>query len=168
MVPTTALIVWWYGPYPGIEAFRENVANGAQLYMAVSEDGPRHIGAAPDPEVRFDTDGPERDDMFLDLAAGGYELYVGQIAPTPAGPAGLAAAAERAAGAFRCVLLDGPEPDGYVSLFSSFYEGELDATADDYSLAVPLPGFPLIVAFNPFPDPPNDGNWTIVRAPRFR
>ena len=167
MVPTS-FIVLWYGPYQGFEAFRENAENGAQLYMAVSEDGPRHIGAAPDPEVRFDHDGPDRDDTFLALAEGGCGLYVGEITPTPAGQGGLAAAAERAAGAFRCILLDGPEPDGFVSLFASFYEGDMDAIINDYPLAVPLPGFPLIVAFNPFPQPPNEGNWTIVRAPRFR
>ena len=168
---STALIVWWYGPYHGIEDFRENAANGAQLYMAVSEDYPCrvcHVGSAADPDVRFDADGPDRDDTFLGFAADGCGLYAGEISPTPAGAAGLAAPAERAAGALSCLLLGGPEPDDYVSLFSSFYGGEIDAIVDDYPLAAPLPGFPLVVAFNPFPRSANEGNWTIVRAPRFR
>ena len=172
MMPTTAFIVWWYGPYHGIDEFFENSPDGRQLYMAVSEGFPCrvvHVGVAEDPHERFNADAQDHDATFLQFAADGCGLYVGELIPTPAGPAGVApAATQRAADALRCVLLDGPVPEGFVSLFSSFYEGKLDEALQEYPLATPLPGFPLSVAFNPYPQPANEGNWIIVRAPRFR
>ena len=166
MVPT-ALIIWWYGPYQGIDAFFASTARGAQLYMAVSDGEPCHVGAAADPKVRFDAESPDCDETFIAHAAEGCNLYVGEIVPAPAGAAGLAAAAERAANALMCVLLDGEVPDGYVSLFSSFYEAEINPEINDFLPATPLPGFPIIAAFNPFPSPANEGNWIIVRVPRW-
>ena len=165
IMESTALIVWWYGPYQGIDAFRENTTNRAQLYMAVSDGEPRHIGATAEPDVRFDVEDPNHDDTFAGLAADGCELYVGEITPGPA--SGLAAAAQRAADALRCVVLDDPSPDGYVSLYSSFYAGEIDDAVNDFPPAVPPPGFPIVVAFNPVPAPERSGNWTIVRVPRW-
>ena len=167
LMVSTALIIWWYGPHQGIDAFTAETARGAQLYMAVADGEPCHIGAAADPAVRFDADHPDCDEVFITHAAEGCDLYVGQLVPAPAGAAGLAAAAERAAHALRCVLLDGEVPDGYVSLFSSFYQAELNVEFNDYLSATPLPGFPIIAAFNPSPSPADDGNWTIVRVPRW-
>ena len=166
LMVSTALIIWWYGPYRGIEEFRENAMVGAQLYMAIPEPGhgPPHIGANA-------VDVPDPDAAFLELAANGCALYVGQISPTPAGPRGmLEAAAERAASTLRYVLqhpaADGP-PAGYVSLFSSFYEGELNEAINDYPCTAPPSGFPIVIAFNPSPEPVDDSNWTVVRVPRF-
>lgn len=167
LMVSTALIIWWYGPYQGIDAFYAQTVPGAQIYMAVADGEPCHIGAAADPAVRFDADNPDCDEVFIAHAAEGCDLYVGEISPAPAGPAGLAAAAERAAHALRCVLLNGEVPDGYVSLFSSFYEAEFNAEINDHYSATPLPGFPIVAAFNPSPSPANDGNWTVVRIPRW-
>ena len=172
MVPT-ALIVWWYGPYQGIEEFHENVMDGAQLYMAVPDHEPPYVGATAnaDEHVQFDVDAPGRDETFLALAANGSRLYVGELTPIPAGGAGLAAAAAQAANALRHVLRGLPAaddpPDGFVSLFSSFYEGALDEAINDYPCAAPPSGFPIVIAFNPFPEPADHRNWSIVRVPRF-
>ena len=168
LMASTALIVWWYGPYQGIEEFRENAGDGVQLYMAVSDGVPCHVGSTADSDALFSAEGPERDDDFVGFAEAGCNLYVADVTPAPAGAAGLAAAAERAADALKYVLFGGQTPDGYVSLFSSFYDGVFDSTINDHPLATPLPGFPILIAFNPVPEPVNEGNWTIVRVPRFR
>ena len=167
----SASIVWWYGPYDTMEELRE-AAIGFEipvvLYMALSGHTVRRIGWTDDPAVQFGPAQPHRDRDFLHLAEAEHTYYLGQLAPpAPAGPNGLQNAASNAVAAFNSVLFNGHPPDEHVSLFSSFCDTQMEMHEgdEDYPLRDPPTGFAVVIAFNPYPPPPGEANWIVVRAP---
>ena len=164
---TKAACVWWYGPFQTVEALAAYSDNGypAHLYMAFSGHSVRHVGWTDDPAVCFDPAQAHCDHAFLQLAGVDHTYYWGEISPTPAGGAGYPNAVAGAADAFNRFLFNGPAPDDYVCLSSSFYASEIDDALGDYRVQDSPTGFPVVIVFNPYPDPPGQSNWIVVRAP---
>ena len=160
----SATIVWWYGPFETVRELREWAVGseyGACLYLALSGHTVRHVGCTDDPAVRFNNAQPHRDRDFLQLTEAEHTYFLGEVTPTPAGNAGLLNAVNNSATALNSLLLNGDPPDSYVSVFSSFFAAREDGNP---AIAPPIE-FPLVIAFDPYPPPPDEANWIVVRAP---
>ena len=160
---TFAATIEWYGPYPNLTAVHQAViaddwsgpwTDG--LYMALGEHDKAHfIAWAPDTlaDRVLDMDCLEHDK--LPKGEGNRSFYIGDVHPYTGRNANLrqnigANAALLLIRTLEPVLNDQPpEPQAgnncCMSVFSCFYDINNHEEAID-----PLPGFPVIVAYNPY------------------
>ena len=171
---TFAATIEWYGPYPNLTAVHQAAnADGWTdgLYMALGEhDEARFIGWTPDALANrvLDMGHPEHNELLKD--EGNRSFYIGDVYPYTR-----AANLRQNIGANAALLLirtlkpvlngqfPDPEPPAgnscCMSVFSCFYDIKNKEAID------PLPGFPVIVAYNPYAMNPEGHLITYPPAP---
>ena len=156
-----AVIVEWFGPYDTLEAVRDANENGYVLCMALARealegDAPRYRYITSWAKAKPPVDGPLGD-------AGNQSFYLGWLASISPGEHVSSRAAKlettkwALVHALRPELNEDPAPcppgwkDQYCgSVCSWFYSGE-----EDNRKINPPPGFPMVVTFNSYYDPPD-------------